>query len=107
MTSTKTRACELEDRQKTSQRRAELALSLSGLTSLNLSSTPHERGVVQRVEYTKRASERKNTVTKAHEPDLIVACVDTRFMMVLPSYAVHRAGSQRIARYALQNVPLI
>jgi hypothetical protein len=63
--STKTRACELEDGQKTSQRRAQLALSLpdSGLTSLNLSSTPHERGVVQRVEYTKRVSERKYTVT--------------------------------------------
>ena len=57
------------------------------------------------VEYTRSASVRIYIVTKAHKPDLIDARVDTRFMMVSPSYAVLRTGSQRIARYALQNVP--
>ena len=49
-------------------------------------------------EYTRSASVRKNTVTKAHEPGSIDACVDTRFMIGSASYARQHTGSRRIAR---------
>ena len=49
------------------------------------------------VEYTRSASVRKNTVTKAHKPVLIDARVDTRFMIGSASYARQHTGSHRIA----------
>ena len=49
------------------------------------------------VEYTQSASVRKNTVTRAHVPGSIDACVDTRFMVGSASYARQHTGSHRIA----------
>ena len=90
MTSTKTRVHELEDGQKAS-REEQNSRSLR-LDVAELDFDARMKAASSSAEYTRSASVRKNTETRAHVPGSIDARVDTRFMMSSSSYAVLRTG---------------